>query len=107
MNVQEVIRAAEQLPSAEQQQVLKALQNKLNRPRTAIDETAQARARRLEWLKAHREEYAGQYVALSGDKLVGHGSKISEAREQALANGVENPFLIRLESIETILPAGW
>lgn len=106
MNVQEIIRAAQELPSSEQQQVLQALQTKLNRQPTT-DETAEVRHRRLEWLKANREQYAGQYVALSGDRLVGHAARISEARAQALANGVENPFLTRVESIETTVPAGW
>lgn len=65
------------------------------------------RERRLEWLKAHREEYAGQYVALAGDVLVGHGRTIREAHEQAKEKGVENPFLVRLTSESEVLLAGW
>ena len=64
------------------------------------------RARRLEWLKAHREEYAGQYVALAGDVLVGHGPTIRTAHEQAKQNGVQNPFLVRLTSESETLFAG-
>jgi hypothetical protein len=65
------------------------------------------RERRLMWLKSHREEYAGQYVALSGDVLVGHGPTIREAHEQAKQQGIENPFLVRLTSESETLPAGW
>jgi hypothetical protein len=65
------------------------------------------RERRLEWLKSHREEYAGQYVALAGDVLVGYGPTIREAHEQARQKGVENPFLVRLTSESEILFAGW
>jgi len=65
------------------------------------------RARRLEWLKAHREEYAGQYVALAGDVLVGHGPTIREAHEQAKQQGIKNPFLVRLTSESETLFAGW
>ncbi len=68
------------------------------------DET---RKRRLEWLKAHREEYAGRYVALAGDVLVGHGLTIREAHEQAKQKGIENPFLVRLTSESDVLFAGW
>jgi hypothetical protein len=68
------------------------------------DETRQ---RRLEWLKSHREEYAGQYVALAGDVLVGHGPTIRDAYEQAKQQGVENPFLVRLTSEREVLFAGW
>ena len=65
------------------------------------------RRRRLEWLKAHREEYAGQYVALDGDTLVGHGATIGEAHKQAKQNGVQDPFLVRLTSENEVLFAGW
>lgn len=65
------------------------------------------RRRQLEWLKAHREEYAGLYVALDGDRLVGKGKTILEARAQARQNGVENPFLMRMTSENEILPGGW
>jgi Family of unknown function (DUF5678) len=65
------------------------------------------RRRRMEWLESHREEYAGQYVALAGDVLVGHGATIREAHQQAKENGVENPFLVRLTSESEVLFAGW
>jgi hypothetical protein len=67
----------------------------------------QIRQERLEWLKSHREEYAGQYVALDGVVLVGHGGTIREAHEQASQNGVDNPFLVRLTSESDGLFAGW
>lgn len=67
----------------------------------------QVRQRRLAWLKAHREEYAGQYVALAGDVLVGNGPTIREAHEQAKQKGVENPFLVRVTSENEVLFAGW
>ena len=65
------------------------------------------RGRRLDWLKAHREEYAGQYVALDGDVLVGHGATIAEAHEQAKRKGVQFPFLVRLISENEVLFGGW
>ena len=65
------------------------------------------RQERLQWLKSHREEYAGQYVALDGTVLVGHGPTIRDAHEQARQNGVENPFLVRLSSESEVLFAGW
>jgi broad specificity phosphatase PhoE len=65
------------------------------------------RERRLQWLKSHREEYAGQYVALSGDVLVGHGPTIRIASEAAQTHGVANPFLIRITLEKDPLFAGW
>lgn len=65
------------------------------------------RRRRMEWLKSHREEYAGQYVALDGDVLVGHGATIGEADKQAKAKGIVSPFLVRVTSENEVLFAGW
>jgi hypothetical protein len=72
---------------------------------TNIDD--EIRQRRTEWIQAHREEYAGNYVALAGDQLVGVGRTIREANEQAKAKGCNNPFLVRLTSEHEILSAGW
>jgi len=72
----------------------------------SADEEKAMRQSQIEWLKAHRDEYAGQYVALDGDVLVGHGATIREAHEQAKQNGAENPFLTRVFAEETILSAG-
>jgi hypothetical protein len=72
------------------------------------DEAAEIRRRQhSEWLKAHREEYAGQYVALDGDRLVGQGRTLKEASEQARQSGVANPFLVRVTSENEVLFGGW
>ena len=73
------------------------------------DQTAAAvkRAQRMAWLKAHREEYAGQYVALDGDRLVGAGATIREAHEQARQQGVEHPFLTHISSVNDAPFGGW
>ncbi len=65
-----------------------------------------AQRRQLEWLKTNREKYAGQYVALDGDRLVGHGATIREANEQSKHSGVKNAFLVRVFAEETTVSAG-
>jgi Family of unknown function (DUF5678) len=65
------------------------------------------KAQHMVWLKAHREEYAGQYVALDGDRLVGTGATISEAHEQARQQGVERPLLTRISSANDAPFGGW
>jgi hypothetical protein len=61
----------------------------------------------IEWLQAHREEYAGSYVALDGDRLIGQGKTMLEACEQAHRRGVTKPFLMRVTSENEVLFAGW
>ena len=69
-------------------------------------EDDEVKHRQLEWLKNNREKYAGQYVALDGDKLVGHGATIREAHERAKQNGVKSAFLVRVFAEETTVSAG-
>ncbi|MGH9799918.1 MAG: DUF5678 domain-containing protein, partial [Blastocatellia bacterium] len=77
-------------------------------PSPAPEESAEVRRQQhLEWLKAHREEYAGLYVALSGDRLVGQGRTLKEANQQARQNGVADPFLVRVTSENEVLFGGW
>ncbi|HKE02560.1 MAG TPA: DUF5678 domain-containing protein [Blastocatellia bacterium] len=46
----------------------------------------------MEWLKEHACEYAGEWVVLDGDRLIGHGADPIPIVEQARAEGVKMPF---------------
>lgn len=59
-------------------------------------ETAAAEMRRqqhLEWMKSHRQEYGGLYVALDGERLVATGKNFPEAARAAQAAGVPQAFV--------------
>lgn len=66
----------------------------------------QIRTERINWLKENREKYAGQYVALDGNRLVGTGKTIREANEEAKKNGIQNAFLIRVSGENETLSGG-
>ena len=68
---------------------------------------ARTRAQHMAWLKAHREEYAGRYVALDGDRLVGSGATIREAHDMARRSGIEHPFLTHISSANDAPFGGW
>ena len=59
------------------------------------NETDKAELRRLhkQWLRANREKYAGQYVALAGAKVVGVGKTRPEVVRQAESTYVPNIFI--------------
>lgn len=63
-------------------------------------------AKHLAWLKAHREEYSGKYVALVGDKLVGTGETRRAALEEAKRDGVDDPFIVFVLSENVIADGG-
>lgn len=70
------------------------------------NEDDEIRQLRMEWLKSHREEYGGQYVALDGDQLVAVGSNYRIAREKALAAGKPKAFVAYLSRPDEVAEMG-
>lgn len=56
----------------------------------------------MEWLKANREKYGGQYVALDGDTLLGVGENYPEAHKKAIAAGVTDAFIGFLPPVDYV-----
>ena len=69
--------------------------------------TDEERASQIEWLKQNREKYAGKYVALSGNILVGEGNTLREVRQQADEKGFQNAFLTFVYSENDVPFGGW
>lgn len=63
--------------------------------------------RETEWLRQHRHEYAGQYVALEGDRLVASGTDGRAVIRQAREAGVKSPFTTRIEAPDDLPFGGW
>lgn len=64
-------------------------------------------SRELQWINEHREEYLGQWVALSGDLLISHGNDAREVANAARTAGIETPFLAQVDPIEELPFGGW
>ena len=64
-------------------------------PAATLAELAKAE-RAVRWVAEHRREYAGQWVALDGDRLVASGTDAREVAEAARREGVRAPFLDRV-----------
>jgi hypothetical protein len=63
---------------------------------------------RLEWLKAHREIYGGQYIALDGTQLVAMGPNYRVARESACAAGKPQAFVTYVSKPDEVAEwGGW
>ncbi|GEM_PF-2143626 len=71
------------------------------------EEKAAHRSEHMIWLKANRDAYAGQYVALDGSRLVGTGNNVREAEAVARQRGVEKPFIVYLFPLDSIPFGGW
>lgn len=59
------------------------------------------------WLKTHAAEYAGQHVALDGDRLVGSGGSIRDAQAAARQSGHPHALLVHVPPREGGAWGGW
>ncbi|MBI1765787.1 MAG: hypothetical protein HYR56_30655 [Acidobacteria bacterium] len=64
------------------------------------------RTRELQWLAAHQHEYAGQWVALAGDRLIAASPNRLEISAAIKAAGVELPLIHRIAAPDEPLPMG-
>lgn len=74
-------------------------------PPAGVDNDRWEREQR--WLKEHRDEYAGQWVALEGDRLLASGPDGRAVYEAARAAGVRAPLVTRVEPRDELPFAGW
>jgi hypothetical protein len=87
MSVDEYLRSL--LPTDEKELALKGDEQS----EESAEEREAKRQKSIAWIKSHREEYGGLYVALDGDKLIGTGEKYGDALKLALQAGYKNAFI--------------
>jgi hypothetical protein len=61
----------------------------------------------MRWLCDYEAQYAGQWVALDGDRLLSHGSDPREVYAEARATGVLVPFVVYAEGPDGVQWGGW
>ncbi len=65
------------------------------------------RSREHEWLKEHRDQYAGKYVAVHGGSLIAQGDSYKEVALKARELGVPDALMIRVEPSDALPFAGF
>ena len=81
------------LPSNEKELALKSDDNQVSITDESAEERETKRQKSIAWIKSHREEYGGMYVALDGDKLIGTGKKYGDVLKLARQKGYKNAFI--------------
>jgi hypothetical protein len=61
----------------------------------------------ISWLDEHRQEFIGQWVALDGNRLLGHGTNAREVFEVARRSGVELPLVVFVDPADELPFGGW
>jgi len=114
--VQQVLRQIESLNADERQSLVEYLKEQERQDAAGASASASEeslpepdlrRLREYEWLRQHRDEYAGQYVALSGDRLVAHAATLQEAQRLAREAGAYRPLYVRIEATDEPPFGGW
>jgi hypothetical protein len=65
------------------------------------------RASEVEWLQKHRNEYAGQWIALDGEKLIASGDDLKQVVSTARRLGVPGALMMRVEPNDALPFAGF
>jgi hypothetical protein len=61
----------------------------------------------LATVQGHRDECAGQWVALDGDTLVAHGNDGSDVTQRAWEQGVAEPLVVCIPGEPELPFGGW
>lgn len=65
------------------------------------------RALEVEWLQKHRDEYAGQWIALDGERLFATGDDLKQVVSTARRLGVPDALMMRVEPNDALPFAGF
>ncbi len=86
------------LPKDEQNLALKAEEI----TNDSSEEKEAKRQKSIVWIKSHREEYGGLYVALDGDKLIAKAEKYGDVLKLAIKAGYKNAFIGNVYPIDYV-----
>ena len=65
------------------------------------------RSREMAWLSEHEPEYAGEWVILWEDRLIGHGDDPKPIIEKAHAEGIDRPLIVHCKREFGPSMGGW
>jgi predicted DNA-binding antitoxin AbrB/MazE fold protein len=102
-----VLRPLEPLALPERQRVRLTIEDRVPENDNPQATSVNSRREELEWLAKESRHYAGEWVALDGNRLIAHGNELATVREAARAAGVERPLLSHLPPEEELPFGGW
>ena len=100
----EIAEKVPNLTSEERRELIQLLQEEERKSKTGGGKNPSPN---IEWLKEHRNEYAGNYVALFEGELIAFGRTIKEADTKAKAKGYKKTLLTYVAAEDEELWGGW
>jgi hypothetical protein len=107
--IEEILIAARSLPLPDRRRLRQLLAEDELQQRLSQNGASRTPQRDIEmrWLSEHEAEFAGQWLALDGDRLIAHGPDAQEVYKEAFAAGVEAPFVVFAEDPQKPQWGGW
>lgn len=105
-DVDSILEEAWRLPPDERRRLREALDRE-DRAKVRPSDRIVDISRELLWIEEHRSEYAGQWVAVRGDRLLSSSLDGREVYKAARAGGDERPFVTRVAPADNLPFAGW
>jgi len=109
ITVENILQQIIQLPPAEQIRLAHLIEEqRIEEPqakpgKAPLDKRVPAqptpdRTREWQWIESHKQEYAGQWVALEGDRLVASSPNRSDISAALKTAGAKRPLIHRISS---------
>lgn len=104
ITVENILQQIVQLPPAEQRRLAHLMEEQQAKPGKApLDKRVPAQpvvdlTREWQWIEDHKDEYAGQWVALEGDRLVAASSVQQEVFDMLKTANAKRPLIHRISS---------
>ena len=102
-----ILDKVRRLPPAKQEEVLRFADGLQHRSVAKVV-ASRDRTREMKWIEEHRSGYAGQWVAVEGDRLIAADADPLKVFAAAKAEGIRSPFVVHILP-EDALPfvPGW
>ncbi|HMV48144.1 MAG TPA: DUF5678 domain-containing protein [Blastocatellia bacterium] len=102
--IEDIMAQVNQLPAKERAKLIARL-NEGEEPKYVVPEGRIIRTdapfidrtREDEWLREHRREYPGEWLALMGDQLIAHGAQYRAVLAEAREKGYPRALLVYVE----------
>jgi len=107
LTLEQIVEAIDALSPAEQEQVRRRLNERKSQQKSPLPPGFKVRRvppiaplkdikREMAWIAEHRDEFAGQWVALDGDRLIKAGQSAKEVHDVARAEGVPDALIVKV-----------